>query len=177
MRTRLALSSAIALALACAAPALAQQTRPMPAQQPAAGQLSQVDMNFMKEAAAGGMAEVELGKLAQQQGQSDEVKQFAQRMVTDHGNANEQLTSLASSKGVTLPTQLDKKHEQTRERLMKLQGPQFDRAYMATMVKDHDADVKVFRHEAQNAKDQDLKQFAEQTLDVIEQHDKLAKNI
>src|SRR5437763_14745814 len=99
MRNGLALSSTLALALALATPAMAQQTRPMPAQ-PA---MTQPDMNFMKEAAAGGLAEVELGKLAQQNGQSDQVKQFGARMVTDHGNANQQLTSLASGKGMTLP--------------------------------------------------------------------------
>lgn len=181
MTSRLLMSTAAA-ALLFALPAVAQTSTPnpnMPRQTMpnASQQMSKSDMNFMKEAAQGGMAEVEFGKLAQQNAQSDEVKQFGQRMVTDHGNANQQLTSLASSKGITLPTQLDKKDEQTRDRLSKLQGEKFDRAYMATMVKDHDKDVNAFKHEAQNAKDPDLKQFAQQTLTVIEQHDQLAKNV
>jgi putative membrane protein len=70
-------------------------------------QLDAMDRHFIRKAGEGGLAEVELGKLATEKGQSDEVKKFGQRMVDDHGKANDQLKQLASSKGVELPTDLN----------------------------------------------------------------------
>ena len=170
MRTRLALLSSVAIPLILAAPAFAQQPRSAAADR----QLNTQEMGFVKEAAAGGLAEVELGKLAQQNAQDDQVKRFGARMVQDHGNANAELTALASGKGVTLPQQLDAKHAQLRDRLARLKGAEFDRAYMRDMVRDHDADMKALRREAQTGTDPDIKPFAQKTLTVVEQHDKLA---
>ena len=76
--------------------------------------------------------------------------------------------------GMTLPQQLDQKHQQTHDRLAKLRGAEFDRAYMRDMVADHDKDVKEFRQQAQTASDPDIKAFAQQTLPTIEEHDKMA---
>jgi len=173
MRHRIGFASAFAIAAIVAGPVFAQQMRAAPP----AHQLSRADMNFMKEAAIGGMAEVELGKLAQQNAQSDDVKQFGARMEQDHGKANNELTTLAGNKGVTLPQQLDQKHAQLRDKLARLRGAEFDRAYVREMAKDHDKDVKAFRHAAQSGGDPDLKQFAATTLGVIEQHDKTAHDI
>src|SRR5512140_2380360 len=94
------------------------------------------DQVFVKKAAVGGMAEVELGTLAKDKASSDQVKQFANRMVTDHGKANDELKTLAQNKNITLPTDLDAKHKAVRDRLSKLSGEQFDRAYMQAMLKD-----------------------------------------
>ena len=187
MPIRLLLSTA-AVALMLAAPAVSSaqtmQTTPPAASNPATNpgsnaskQLSKQDREFVKDAALGGLAEVELGKLAQQNAQDDQVKQFGARMVQDHGQANNELQSIANNLGIDLPQQLDKKHEQLKERLAKLQGPQFDRAYMAAMVKDHNADVAAFRREAQSGRDPAIKQFAEKTLHVIGTHDRMAKDI
>src|SRR5438105_2218666 len=107
------------------------------------------DQQFVMEAARGGMAEVELGQLASQKAQSDQVKQFAQRMVQDHGKANDELKSLAQQKNITVPTGLDAKHKATHDRLSKLSGAQFDRAYMQDMLQDHRKDVNDFRRESQ----------------------------
>ena len=170
MRTRLALLSSVAIPLILAAPAFAQQPRSAAADR----QLNKQDMSFVKDAAADGLAEVELGKLAQQNAQDDQVKRFGARMVQDHSNANAELTALASGKGMTLPRQLDAKHAQLRDRLARMKGTEFDRAYMREMVRDHDADMKAFRREAQVAADPGIKTFAQKTLTVIEQHDKLA---
>ena len=175
---RFLLSTAAAIALAVSLPALAQQ--PMSSQRNAAmpqQQLSKLDTEFMKNAAIGGLAEVELGKLAQQNGHAQQVKDFGSRMVQDHGQAGDWLKSIAQQKGVQLPDQLDAQHKATRDRLAKLQGDAFDRAYMRAMTTDHDKDVKEFRKEAQAAKDPDLKRFARDTLNVIEQHDQLAHNV
>lgn len=177
MRNRFGFVSALAIAVMLAGPAFAQQMRAVPAPHQMNHQLSRADMNFIKEAAIGGMAEVELGKLAQQNAGSDEVKQFGARMERDHGAANNELTTLAGNKGITLPRQLDPKHAQLRDKLARLKGAEFDRTYMREMTKDHDKDLKTFRRQAQSAGDPDLRQFAAKTAGVVEQHDKMAHDI
>jgi putative membrane protein len=140
-------------------------------------QLSAADQTFVKKAAQGGMAEVELGKLATQKASSEDVKKFGQRMVDDHTKANDQLKQIAGNKGVTLPTDLNSKDQAMKERLSKLDGEKFDQAYMKNMVRDHTKDVSEFRKESTSGKDSDLKSFASQTLPTLEDHLKEAKNI
>lgn len=135
------------------------------------------DTKFMKEAAEGGLAEVELGKLASEKASSQEVKDFGQRMVNDHSKANEQLKQLASNKGVTLPENLSAKDKMLKERLSKLNGPNFDRAYMENMVKDHKKDVAEFNRESTSGKDSAVKQFAGETLPTLKEHLKKAESI
>jgi putative membrane protein len=139
------------------------------------GQLDHGDRKFLQEAAAGGLAEVEMGQLASQKAQSPEVKQFGERMVQDHGKANDQLKQLASSKGVDVPAQADKSSQRKMEKLQKLSGAQFDKAYMDDMVKDHKKDVKEFQKEAKSAKDADVKSFAAQTAPTLQEHLQMAE--
>ena len=134
------------------------------------------DRKFMEKAAQGGMAEVKLGQLATQKAGSDQVKQFGQRMVDDHSKANDQLKQLASSKGVKLPTELDKSTQREYDKLSKLSGADFDREYMKHMVSDHKKDVSDFKSEANKAKDADVKQFASSTLPTLEEHLNLAQS-
>jgi len=134
------------------------------------------DQAFAKEAAIGGMAEVELGNLAKQNASSADVKQFADRMVTDHGKANEELKQWAASKNVTLPAEMDAKHKATHDRLAKLNGDAFDKAYMHDMVMDHQHDVAAFKRESTSGKDPDLKAWAGKTLPTLEEHMKLAND-
>ena len=132
---------------------------------------------FLRQAAEGGLAEVQLGELAQQKAESPEVKQFAERMVTDHTKANDQLKQVATKEGITVPEKLSAKDEATKARLEKLSGAQFDRAYMAAMVKDHTTDVTEFRAQAKTAKDSAVKNFASETLPTLEDHLKEAKSV
>jgi putative membrane protein len=138
--------------------------------------LSHSDRKFIEEAAKGGMAEVELAKVAQERASSPEVKQFAQRMEQDHSKANEELRTLAQEKGVTMPTGPKATENHEVSKLSKLQGEDFDRAYMDHMVKDHQKDVKEFKKMAQNAKDPDVKAFAQKTAPTLEEHLQLAQN-
>lgn len=140
-------------------------------------QLSAVDKHFIRKAAEGGLAEVELGKLATQKASSEEVKKFGQRMVDDHSKADDQLKQLAQQKGVDLPTQPGAKDQATKNRLEKLSGEQFDQAYMKDMVKDHTKDVTEFKKESTSAKDPDVKNFASQILPTLQDHLKEAKSI
>lgn len=141
------------------------------------GGVAQADKSFVMKAAQGGMAEVELGNLAKEKAQSEEVKQFAQRMVDDHGKANEELKSIAQQKGITLPTSLPAKEQKTKDKLSNLSGEQFDRAYMQHMVMDHKKDVAEFKKASNNCKDNDIKQFASNTLPTLQDHLKQAQQI
>jgi len=132
---------------------------------------------FIRKAAEGGLAEVQLGELAQQKAESPEVKQFGERMVTDHTKANDQLKQMAEKEGISVPEKLSAKDEATKARLEKLSGSEFDRAYMATMVKDHTQDVTEFRTEAKTATDPAVKNFASETLPTLEDHLKEAKSV
>ena len=136
--------------------------------------VAQSDKDFMTEAAQGGMAEVKMGELARTKGQSDKVKGFGDRMVTDHTKANDELMALATQKGVTLPADIGTEEQQTYDKLDKLSGADFDKAYMDAMVKDHDKDVAAFEKQAKATKDKDLKGFVQKTLPVLKDHKKMA---
>jgi putative membrane protein len=125
--------------------------------------LSAKDKTFMKKAAKGGTMEVTMGKMAEEKAQSDDVKSFGKRMVTDHSKANDELKSIASKKGVELPS---------KERSGKWTS---DKAYMDMMVKDHEKDLAEFKEEANSGSDPDVKKFADDTAKVIQEHLDLAK--
>ena len=146
-------------------------------QSSSASGIAAADQAFVKEAAMGGMAEVDLGQLAASKASSPDVKQFGQRMVDDHGKANDELKSWASQKSVNLPTELDAKHKAEHAKLEKLSGDAFDRAYMSAMVADHNKDVAEFQKQSKSAKDPDLKAWAAKTLPTLQDHQKSAKEI
>jgi putative membrane protein len=141
------------------------------------GAVAQADKSFVMKAAQGGMAEVELGNLAKEKAQSDQVKQFAQRMVDDHGKANKELKSIAQQKGITLPTSLPAKEQKTKDKLSSLSGEQFDHAYMQHMLMDHKKDVAEFKKASTTSKDNDIKEFAGKTLPTLQDHLKEAQQI
>lgn len=138
------------------------------------GNLSSQDRDFIMDAAIGGMMEVELGRVAAQQGSSDAVKQFGQRMVDDHSKANEELMSLAASKGITLPTTMDEKHHKDMTKLSAMTGANFDRAYSKMMLSDHKKDVSEFEKQSTKGADPDLKAFASKTLPTLKEHLQMA---
>ncbi len=135
------------------------------------------DSHFVAEAASGGLAEVELGKMAQQKASSDKVKQFGQRMVTDHSKANDQLKQVAQQENLTLPTTMNAKDQATVTRLSALSGAEFDKAYMKDMLADHKKDVANFQKEANSGKDPGVKNFASQTLPVLQEHLKMVEDL
>jgi putative membrane protein len=135
------------------------------------------DSKFVKDAAEGGMAEVELGKLAAQKGSSPDVKQFGQKMVDDHTKANDQLKQIASSENINIPDSLSSKQQSELNKLSKLSGPKFDKAYIKGEVKDHKKDISEFQDEAQGGSKAAVKQFASQTLPTLQQHLSLAKQL
>lgn len=139
--------------------------------------LSSQDSSFVKDAAMGGMMEVELGKLAGTQASSEDVKNFGQRMVTDHSKANDELKSIADKKGIALPGSVNKSQQKIIDKLSKKNGADFDRAYMKDMVKDHKMDVKAFEKQSKKGTDPDLKAFAAKTLPTLQDHLQSAQQI
>lgn len=135
------------------------------------------DKKFVKDAAMGGMAEVELGKLATQKAANEDVKQFGQRMIDDHTKANDQLKEVASKDNIQVPATLDKKYQEQIDKLSKLSGAAFDKAYVKDELKDHKNDIKDFQAEAQGGSDPNVKAFASNTLPVLQQHLQLAENL
>ena len=144
---------------------------------PAFADAPAADKTFANKAAAGGLAEVQLGQLAAQNAASANVKAFGQRMVTDHSKANDELMAIAKKQNLVLPTAPD---AATREMMTSLQGQKggaFDQAYVQHMVADHRKDVEDFQHEARQGKDPALKNFAQKYLPVLKQHLSLAESL
>lgn len=139
--------------------------------------MASADSSFVKKAARGGLAEVELGQLAVEKASSEDVKKFGQRMVDDHSKANDELKQVAAQEHIDLPQEPRAKDKATKARLEKLSGAEFDHAYMADMVKDHKADVAEFAHASKTAKDPSIKSFAEKTLPTLREHLKEAERI
>ena len=132
--------------------------------------LATADQDFMLAAAQGGMAEVKLGELAAQKGTRDDVKAFGQLMVKDHTAINGDLKALAAQKNVTLPGAMDAEHQAMVDKMVPLAGAEFDDAYIAGMISDHQEDVKAFKAEADATKDADIKSFVEKSLPVLTGH-------
>lgn len=133
------------------------------------------EQTFAMKAAQANMAEIELGKLAQQKADRDEVKKFGQQMVDDHSKALDELKTIASKHNMTLPSGLDAEHKALSEKLSKLDGAAFDRAYIQAMVDGHKKVASDFRKESQSGKDADLKAYAAKTLPTVEEHLKHAE--
>ena len=154
----------------------ANQTTPSQTEQRPNSSNAVMGASFAKKAAAGGRAEVKLGQLAQRNGLSEAVKAFGRRMESDHSKANDQLMAVASKDNITLPTGMDKKDQAAYDRLSKLSGREFDRAYARDMVTEHEKDIAEFNKEANSGGNPDVKSFAAQTLPTLEDHLKMARD-
>ena len=115
--------------------------------------------------------------MATERAESPYVRQFGQRMVTDHTKANDKLKSIAQDKNIEVPTEMSTQHQQIAERLSDSQSTSFDRAYIRQMVEDHEKAVKLFSKEAQQGQDAELKEFAAETLPTLQEHLNMAKQL
>jgi putative membrane protein len=141
------------------------------------GKIGAEDKQFMKTAMEGDMAEIQLAQLAQQKASSDQVKQFAQRMITDHTRMDAQMKPMAQQFGVEAPTQLDAKHKAVEAKLQALSGDQFDQEYIKAMVADHSEDDQAFIREEAAASSPDLKSAVTQAEPTIAEHLRMAQQI
>jgi putative membrane protein len=135
------------------------------------------DMDFMEEAALGGLMEVELGKYAQQNAVNPRVRNFGAMMVKDHSKANDELKALAAKKNILFPTALDEAHLRKLNNLKEKKGADFDKAYMDEMLDDHQKDTDKFKRHAEDGMDPDIRTFASKTLPVLLMHQDSARTI
>ncbi|MBV8031928.1 MAG: DUF4142 domain-containing protein [Betaproteobacteria bacterium] len=139
--------------------------------------LDRADQKILRDMAESDMAEVETGKLAASKAQSDDVKKFAQQMQDDHGKNLDEVKSLADSKGAKLPSSPSMKHKAAAKKLESASGADFDKTYMAEMVKDHQEDLKKLKDASRKAKDADVKAAADKTASTVQGHLKMAQDI
>ena len=142
-----------------------------------AGKVTAEDKSFMKEAMEGDMAEIQLAKVAQQKASSDQVKQFAQRMIDDHTKLDAQMKPMAMQFGVEAPTDLSAKHKSVQSKLQGLSGNQFDQEYIKAMVNDHREDDQAFLREQTAAKDPTVKNAVTQAEPIIADHLRMAQDV
>ena len=135
------------------------------------------DMGFVREAASGNLMEIQLGQLAQNKASNPAVKQFAQRMVADHNNLENQLTSVASTGGQSFTPTMDSRHQNQINRLQGLSGAEFDRNYMSLMIRAHQRDVNNFQTQSQSANSAQVRTLAINSLPVLQQHLSLAQQV
>ena len=135
------------------------------------------DVDFAAAAASGGLMEVELGTIAQQNAASAEVKNFGEMMVKDHSKANEELKSLTYQKDIEIPAVPSEEHQEKINKLVKMKGEEFDKEYMELMVKDHEEDIEKFKEQVEKGKDPQLQQWASEKIPVLEMHQDMAKKI
>jgi putative membrane protein len=137
--------------------------------------MSSRDQKFITDKAMSGMMEVELGRWAAQKGTSEEVKAFGRRVVEDHSKVNTELKQLASAKGITLATEMDRKHQSNISKISRLTGEEFDRAFSKMMLKSHEDSVKDFEKVSTSSEDAELKAFASKVLPTLQEHLQLAR--
>ena len=135
------------------------------------------DKGFIMNAARDGIFHVEAGKLAVQRASSEGVKKFGQHAVDHHTQINGELAQLASKKGVTLPKKMSKKEQEALDKVSKLSGPDFDKAYLEMEIRDHSKDLSAFQKEAKDGKDPDVKAWAAKTVAAIEEHLEMARGL
>lgn len=130
----------------------------------------QETIDFLVKAADGGMAEVQLGELAQQKATNASVKDFGAMMVKDHTMANDQVKALAAQRNITLPATIGDDNKKKADDLAKKSGKDFDKAFMSTMVSDHEKTIDLFKSGAEKSNDPDVKTFANNTLPKLQHH-------
>lgn len=132
--------------------------------------VEKVDAEFTVKAASASMAEVALGKMAQQKGMSKQVKNFGAMMVTEHGKINDFIRALAVTKNISIPREPGADEQKVIRKLSDKSGRDFDKAYIDDMIDDHKADIKLFETAAKKCLDPDVKSFAVKTLPVLQEH-------
>jgi putative membrane protein len=135
------------------------------------------DEDFVTKASAAGLAEVNFGKLAEEQSSNADVKKFAQHMVTDHSKANTELLKVADKDKLTPAEKMSAKDQAEFTKLAGLKGAEFDRAYIASQLAAHKEAVGLFKSESNHAKSGDLKEFATKTLPTLEHHLEMVKKL
>jgi putative membrane protein len=131
--------------------------------------LTSMDRHFIRTVGEDNMAEVKIGELAVKRG-GEHSKMMGKMMIEDHSKANAQLKNVAAQHDMTLPRGLNAEHRALYNKLSRLRGASFDKAYFSGMVKDHAKAVALFKQESVNVKDKPLSDFVMENLPNIQRH-------
>jgi putative membrane protein len=135
------------------------------------------DISFLQFAGTAGLMEIKAGKMAKEHATSPKVREFAERMIKDHADADKELKRVATALDVSLPKVLPRDHQEVAEKMAKMRGRDFDQAYMEQMVKDHEKVVERFTAATKEAKNERVRAFAEKTLPTLKEHLELARTV
>ena len=135
-----------------------------------AANMSEADKAFVAKVSQGGMYEVELGKVAEKQGATQDIKDQGNTETHDHELVGDKLKSIVTADGLDFPAKLNAEFQARLDKISALSGAKFDMAYIADMIKIHDADGAAFAKEAKGGTNPDLKAFATETHAIVERH-------
>jgi putative membrane protein len=139
--------------------------------------VAEADQEFVVKAASGSLMEVQLGQMVAQKATDQTVKEFAQTMVKDHGQVNDELKAIALQKNITIPSTPGEDHQEDINKLKDKTGMELERDYMKLMVEDHKDDIEKFEKAASDCKDPDIKAFAAKHLEHLKGHLASARTI
>ena len=142
---------------------------------PAADHSNTQDKLFVRQAAIGNQAEVELGQLASKKAASQPVRDFAQHMVDDHGKSGDLLRKIGRGANANIPKELDPEHQTVRAKLDKASGKDFDIAYIGSMIQDHQRTANLLQWEITSGQSEALKKYAADTLPDVMEHLEMAQ--
>lgn len=140
------------------------------------GQLDRRDASFVRQAIEDNLGEIQLGKLAMQQGQNQQIKELGEHLQKDHMQANQELTQIAQKDGMTVPAELNRKETREADKLQGKTGAEFDKDFAAMVLKDHEKDIDKFQKALQNAQDPALKAWIAQTIPALRHHLQMARD-
>jgi putative membrane protein len=133
-------------------------------------QSKQMDKRFLGQVTQASLLNIEMGKLAQEKSASEAVKEFGKKMIADHQRGLSIFKKVADRDGVTVDAQLDSKHKERLDKLAKLSGPEFDRAYIKDQLKAHQRMVSYFQSEADNSTESIASKMANNMLPAVQKH-------
>ena len=138
-----------------------------------------VDQTFVRDAARANHAEIELCQLGEQKATTSQVRNLAERMLSDHQKVGDELRSTvgANAQGLMIPPQRSAEEQATWDRLMSLNGTAFDAAWTDVMRREHDKAIALFQDESRRGSDAKLKRFADTTLPSLKMHRQMLDNI
>lgn len=134
------------------------------------------DAAFAVAATDGALLEIELGRLAASRATTEEIKILGQTVSDDHGRANAELGGMIENKGISVPTTLSAESQKKFNELSAKNGAAFDQAYAAFMVNDHQEEIEVYKKQATNGTDPELKAWAARKVPILQHHLTLAQN-
>ncbi|MGN6369712.1 MAG: DUF4142 domain-containing protein [Phycisphaerae bacterium] len=138
---------------------------------------SREDKEFVRDSGSGNKMEIEVGQYIAEHTQNPQVKQYAQTLVQDHQQSQEQLKQAASQAGVSFSDQLTPEHKAMLKELKQKSGDDLNRDFVFSAIADHHKDILEFTYASQHLQNQQLKQYAQQTIPTLQKHLQLANTL